>query len=147
MHQIAELAPSLAAYQPSLLVLVALCLIVLVQSFLCAPLAFIKQEQQPGIPLRGDHDHLSFRVLRTHANSVESLSPLGFALLLAVLIGVSPSLTNWLCLIHLGFRIAFWAVYYSGVGKAAGGPRTLCYVGGLIANFILLGACGFEVIS
>lgn len=107
----------------------------------CPPLAFIKEEQIPGLPLRGDHSLLSFRVLRTHANSAESLAPFGLALLLAILVGVAPGLVNWLAIIFLAARMSFWALYYSGVGKVAGGPRTISFVIGLVANATLAIAC------
>lgn len=137
MNSLLETLPQLALYKPSLLTLVALCLIVLVQNFLTAPLAFIKEEQTPGVPLQGDHSWLSFRVLRTHANSAESLPPFGFALLVAILAGATPVVVNWIAGIYLVSRFAFWAIYYSGKGKIAGGPRTMAFVAGLLANMVL----------
>ena len=127
----------LAPYAPSLLALTVLCLAVLIQNFLTGPLAFLKEEQAPGMPLRGDHQRLSFRVLRTYSNSVESLPAFGFAVLLAILAGGSPMTINGLAVLHVAFRLAFWAVYYAGIGKVAGGPRTLCYVGGSLSNLAL----------
>ncbi len=137
MNALIEAIPQLAPYQPSLLVLALLCVIVMIQSFMLAPLAFLKEEQAPGAPLRGDHSLFSFRVMRTYANSVENLPVFGFSLILAIAVGVAPSLVNWLAAIHLAFRLAFWAVYYSGVGKVAGGPRTICFVGAIASNLVL----------
>jgi len=147
MNSILDVIPQLAAYQPALLMLAILCLVVLIQTFLSAPLAFVKEEQVPGMPLRGDHNLLSFRVVRTHANSVESLGPFGFSLIVAVLAGVKPSLVNWLVGIHAAFRLAFWAVYYSGVGKVAGGVRTLTFVGGMVSNIVLTGAAIYVLLT
>ncbi len=130
--------PLLQQYKPSLIVLAALCLILLIQALLTAPFAFIKEEQIPGGPLRGDVSLFSFRVLRTHSNSVETLHAFGFALLLAIVAGVAPTIVNVIALIFLVARLAFWAIYYSGIGKQAGGPRTLCFVAGLLANFVLV---------
>ncbi len=138
MNSLFETLPQLAAYKPALIVLACLCLIVLVQNFLTAPLAFIKEEQVPGVPLKGDHSWLSFRVLRTHANSTESLPPFGFALLVAILAGVSAATVNWIAAIFLAARLAFWAIYYSGKGKIAGGPRTMSFIVGLLANIALV---------
>lgn len=138
-----ETFPHLIPYQPSLLAMALLCMAVLIQSFLSAPLAFIREEQEPGMPLKGGHDLLSFRVLRTYSNSVENLPAFGLALLLAIVLGVNSSLVNWLAALHVAFRLAFWAVYFSGIGRVAGGPRTLCYVGGLMTNIVLAGACIF----
>ncbi|WP_223787360.1 MAPEG family protein [Marinicella meishanensis] len=138
MHESSTLMPWLAAYDWALLAFALLCLVVMAQSFLTAPLAFLKQEQAPGMPLQGDHSLLSFRVLRTHLNSVESLGPFGFTLMLALLLGTNPTWVNGLALTHVAFRLLFWVVYYSGLGKVAGGARTLCFVGGLLANLALV---------
>lgn len=137
----------LAAYQTGLIALSILCLSVLIQSFLVAPLAFLKEEQTPGMPLKGDHQLFSFRVARAYDNSTENLPAFGFVLLAAILSGANPSLVNWLAVIHLLFRLAYWAAYYSGIGKAAGGPRTICYVGGLVSNIVLAITAIYAAIS
>ena len=129
----------LALYQPALLAFALLCAAVVMQAFLTAPLAFAKQEQAPGMPLEGDHRMLSFRVLRTHANSAESLPPFGFALLLAILAGVGAAAVNGLAAVHVASRLAFWFLYYSGIGRVAGGPRTLAFVGGALSNLAIAG--------
>ncbi len=126
------------AYQPALMALALLSLCVLIQSSLTAPLAFLKNEQSPGMPLNGDHRLLSFRVLRTHANSVESLTPFAAAVGLSIAFETNSTAVNWLAISHVIFRLCFWAIYYSGIGKIAGGMRTLCFVGGLISNMALL---------
>ncbi len=138
MNSIIDIEPLLNSYQSALIALLILCLCVLIQSFLTAPLAFLKQEQSPGMPLNGDHKLFSFRVLRTHNNSVESLAPFAISLIIAIVIGVQDTAVNWLAMIHVAFRLLFWAVYYSGIGKVAGGIRTLCFVGGLLANIALV---------
>jgi uncharacterized MAPEG superfamily protein len=125
-------------YLPALLALAVVCLAVQLQSMLTAPLAFLRKQQAPGMPLQGDHSLLSFRVLRTHLNSVESLAPFGFSLLLAMLLAASANWVNGLAIAHAAFRLLYWAVYYSGIGKVAGGIRTLCFVGGLSCNLVLL---------
>lgn len=140
MTTLLETLPQLAAYQVAILILALLCAIVLLQSFMTAPLAFVKEEQIPGMPLKHDHSKLSFRALRTYANSSENLPAFGFSLVPAIVFGVLPALVNWLAVVYLVFRLAFWAAYYSGVGKVAGGPRTICYVGGLLANLVLAGS-------
>lgn len=137
----------LIAYVPAFLSLSALCLMVLIQSFLTAPLAFINQEQIPGMPLNGNHELLSFRALRTYSNSVETLPTFGLTVLIAILIGVSSPLVNWLAMTHLAFRLVFWVVYYSGVGKVAGGVRSLSFVGGLLSNGVLTLACVMQLIG
>ncbi len=146
MASTTEILPYLTSYQPALIALSILCMAVSIQSFLSAPLAFINEEQLPGMPLKGGHDLLSFRVLRTYANSVENLPAFGFALFLAIFLGLNSSLINWLTTIHVAFRFGFWIAYYSGVGRIAGGPRTILYVGGLIANIILIGSSIFALV-
>lgn len=138
MNSILESTSILSSYQPALVALTVLCLAVLIQSFLTAPLAFLKKQQVPGMPLKGDHSMLSFRALRTHLNSVESLAPFGFIVIIAILFNTSANVVNWLAIIHVAFRLLFWAVYYSGIGKVAGGIRTLSFVGGLLANLGLV---------
>ncbi len=140
MTSLIEAAPYLAAYQSSFAVLAALALVALAQSFLSAPLAFASEEQVPGKPLRHDHSKLSFRAIRTYQNSVENLPAFVAALLVAIVAGVSATLVNGLAIAYLAFRLAFWAIYYSGVGKAAGGPRTMAYIGGMLSNIVLAGA-------
>lgn len=137
MNSLFEALPFLASYQLSFMVLAASSLTTLVQNFLSAPLAFVKEEQVPGMPLNFDHTKLSFRVLRTYSNSAESLPAFGWALLVAVIAGASPTLVNWLAGLYFVFRMAFWAIYYSGVGKHTGGPRTMVFVGGLVTNIVL----------
>lgn len=137
MKSLFEALPYLASYQLSFTVMAALSLTTLVQNFLTAPFAFAKEEQVPGMPLNFDHSKLSFRVSRTYSNSVESLPAFGWALLVAVIAGASPTLVNWLAGLYFMFRLAFWAIYYSGVGKIAGGPRTMAFVGGLVINIVL----------
>ncbi len=137
MNSLFEAIPYLEAYRFSFLVLVVLSLIALIQSFVVAPLAFLNDEQTPGMPLRHDHSKLSFRALRTYANTVEILPAIGLALLVTVVAGASPWIINLLAGLHLAFRLLFWAVYYSGIGKVAGGARTMAYVGGLSSNIAI----------
>jgi uncharacterized MAPEG superfamily protein len=146
MTSLFEAVPHFVAYQFSFLVLAILALIALIQSFMNAPLAFGSGQQTPGMPLQHDHNDLSFRALRTYANTVENLPAIGFALLMAIVAGASPWIINLLAGIHLGFRLLFWAVYYSGVGKVTGGPRTMAYVGGAFANIAISGTAIFSLL-
>ena len=147
MPPIFEIIPEFQAYLPSLIALAVLCLIATIQSFLSAPFAFVREEQVPGMPLRHDHSKLSFRVLRTYSNSVENLPAFGFAVLLPLLAGVPPVLCNWLVGVHLVARLAFWGIYYAGVGKTAGGPRTMAYVLGLLTNIALVVAVIWALVA
>ena len=146
MATIFEIFPIWTSYLPSLIALGILCFSVLIQAVLNAPLAFLKGEQQPGMPLSGTYKDFSFRVLRTHANSVENLPVFGFAVLLAVISGVNASWVNGLAIAHVICRALFWVIYYKGIGKTAGGPRTIAYIGGWLTNIILIGIALFELI-
>lgn len=139
MNSSFEAVPFLVAYQFSFLALAILAMIALIQSFLSAPLAFSSEEQTPGMPLQLDHTRLSFRALRTYANTVENLPAIGFALFTAIAAGASPWIVNLLAGIHLAFRLLYWVIYYSGVGRVTGGPRTIAYVGGSLANIAIAG--------
>ncbi len=137
MTSLLEQIPSLAAYTPALVALALVTLITLVQNFLTAPLSFLKEEQVPGMPLRFGHEKLSFRALRTYQNSAESLPPFLAAVALAVVAGAPVGLVNIAAFIYLAARFAFWAIYYSGIGKVAGGPRTMAFVVCLLANIVI----------
>ncbi len=147
MNSLFEAVPYLSAYQPSFLVLAVLSLATLIQNFATAPFAFVHGEQVPGMPLKYDHSKFSFRVLRAYSNSTESFPAFGWALLVAIIAGTSPVLVNWLAGIYFTFRMVFWAIYYSGIGKVAGGPRTLAFVGGLLANIVLAVAAIWTLVA
>ncbi|WP_298963261.1 MAPEG family protein [uncultured Roseibium sp.] len=137
MENLFEAAPFLNAYRPGLTIVAALSLIVLIQNFLTAPLAFAKEEQIPGMPLQYDHTKLSFRAVRTYQNSAESFPAFLAAVLIAIIAGVSPLLVNVAAGIYLAARLLFWGVYYAGVGRVAGGPRTIAFVVCLLANIVI----------
>ncbi|MGB7285594.1 MAG: MAPEG family protein [Salaquimonas sp.] len=137
MQSLFESLPQLVAYQPAFTALAILCLAILAQSFLAGILGLGKGEETPGMPLKGDHTKFSFRTIRTYANSVENFSVFSASVLLAIIAGVGAVFVNWLAIIHVVFRLAYWAVYYNGVGKVGGGIRTITYVLGLLANIIL----------
>jgi len=125
-------------YHPALVALAILCLAVLLQAVLTAVFAFSKGEQAPGMPLKGGPDLHSFRVLRTYGNSTENLPAFIGALILAIMVGVKPSLVNWVAGIHVGFRLLYWMVYYSKAGAKTPGPRTALYLGGWLTSIILV---------
>ncbi len=131
-------------YQMALVALTTLCLVVLIQNFLTAK-AFVSGEQSPGMPLAGDHSLLSFRIVRTYQNSAESLPAFGLVVVAAMLASANPAAVNWLAAIHVLFRLAFWTMYYAGIGKITGGPRTMCHVGGLVSNIALAIVAAFAL--
>ena len=147
MDKLTELIPPLTEYHPALLALTILCLAVLVQALLAGVLGLGRSDEEPGKPLKGAHDDLSFRILRTYANSTENLSAFAIIVFLSIIVGVGPGLVNWLAGIHVALRLVYWVVYYSGVGKVAGGARTITYASGLFANLILAGATLVAVVT
>ena len=138
MESILQTFPQLAAYQVSFVSLAVLCTAILVQSFMAGALGLGKGEEIAGLPLKGDHGNLSFRVLRTYANSTENLSVMVATTMLAIIVGVSAVVVNWLVALHVILRLIYWAVYYSGVGKVTAGPRTITYVAAYFMNAILV---------
>ncbi len=139
MQTLFDVVPSLADYRPTLWVIVLLALVTISQNFLTAPFSFIKNEQVPGMPLNFDHSNLSFRVLRTFQNSAEIHPAFMAPALVAVVVGAPVLATNISAGIYLAARLAYWAIYYAGVGKVTGGPRTMAFVVGLLANIVMIG--------
>lgn len=124
-------------YQPAILALIILTLIVLIQAFLGALFGFVKGDETPGVPAKGGHGDMGFRALRTYQNSVENLPAFAVALIVAIAAGAGASMVNGLAWAHVGLRVIYWTIYYTGVGKPAGGPRSLAYVLGWLANLVL----------
>lgn len=147
MESIFDAVPYLTAYRLSFLALAGTAFITLVQNFATAPLAFLGEEQVPGMPIQFDHSKLSFRALRTYSNSAETLPAFGWALLLAIMSGAPSTLVNALAGGYLVARVAFWVIYYAGVGKPAGGPRTMAFVAGLLCNLALAGTAIWSLAS
>ncbi len=128
---------ALLPYQVALFSLALLCTSILVQGILAGVLGLARSDEVPGRPLKGDHPDFSFRVLRTYANGTENFPAFIAAVILAIFIGVDPQLVNWLASIHVAFRMAYWVIYYRGVGKTGGGMRTIAYTLALAANLAL----------
>ncbi len=127
----------LATYQTAIIMTGLLVIAVHAQNFLSAMYKIVLGKQPPGVAATGDYGDKTFRIYRTHMNSVENLSMFIAALVLAMIAGVSAALVNWLAIIHVIARLAFWAVYYSGIGAIAGGARTIVFVIGFLASMIL----------
>ncbi|MEP0940748.1 MAG: MAPEG family protein [Rhizobiaceae bacterium] len=147
MESMIESLPLLTPYQPSFIWLLVLCLVVLVQSFLAGILGFASGDEVPGLPLKGSHGDKSFRVLRTYANSTENFSIFVSTTILAILAGVDVMIVNWLVGLHVALRIVYCVVYYSGVGKVAGGPRTFTYVAAFLMNVILAVVTAYTMLT
>ena len=147
MTSIFTTLPQLAAYHMALVALCVLTLAVLIQSFLTVPFAFGNGKQINGMPLKGGHDDLSFRVVRTHSNSTENFGPFFAAVFLAIIAGAHVTWVNWLAFAHVGFRLLYWAIYYSGTGKVAAGPRSMAYAAGWFTNLGIAGLAFYALIA
>lgn len=147
MNPLIEIWPALAGYQPALLAVAILSMVVLVQGFLAGALGLAQSDEVPGRPLKGDHPDKSFRILRTYANSTENMPAFIAALLVAIIAGASVLAVNILAAVHLAARLAYWLIYYAGWGKPGGGPRTIAYVLGLFANIGLAVLAAYAVWS
>lgn len=147
MDSMIQNLPLLAPYKPAFLWLLVLCLVVLVQSFLAGVLALGKGHEVPGVPLKGTHGDASFRILRTYANSTENFSVLVATTLLAILAGVGVAAVNWLVGLHVVLRIVYWVIYYRGIGKVIGGPRTITYVAAFLMNLILAVLAAYAMLT
>lgn len=128
---------TLATYQTALMLSALLIVAVHAQSFLSAMYKIVLGKQAPGVPAAGDYTDKTFRIYRSHMNSVENLSMFLGALAIAIVAGVSPTLVNWCVIIHVIARLAFWAIYYTGIGALAGGIRTIVFVTGFMASLVL----------
>ena len=119
---------------------------VLIQNILSAFFKIVKAGQPPGAPAAGDNDDSTLRKYRTHMNSLENLSVFVLTVVLAIAIGVSPAVVNWLAGLHVVARIAYWFAYYSGIGPAVQGPRTLTFAAGWFLNLFLVIAVLFKLL-
>lgn len=127
----------LTQYHPALLSLAILCVAVLIQNVLTGFLAFTqKGGQTPGM-IKGRPEDLSYRVLRTYGNSVESLPAFSIIVFLAIVVSVSPKWVNLLAVIYVVIRLCFWAVYYHKIGAKTPGLRSPLYGLGWLTNMIL----------
>ena len=135
----------LTTYQTAIALAALLVIAVHLQSFLSAMFKIVLGKQAPGVAAAGDYSDRTFRIYRTHMNSLENLSMFLGALIFAMIAGVSAGLVTWLVIIHVVARLAFWAVYYTGLGALAGGLRTIVFVTGFMASMVLAIAALFAV--
>ena len=124
-------------YRIALFALVVLCCAVLVQSVMTGLFAFTKRGGQTPGKIIGDPQDFSYRVIRTHANSIENLPAFAVIVILAALVGVDTQWVNGLACAHVGLRLLFWPIYYSPIGAITPGLRSPIYALALIVNFIL----------
>jgi uncharacterized MAPEG superfamily protein len=92
--------------------------------------------------------NLLYRIDRVHMNSVEALAPFAVPAILAMVVGVEPTILALLVWIHLAIRLFHLAVYLRGGNAAKGGSvRTILYVSGAMVTLVLVIVTGWEAIS
>lgn len=126
-----------SGYRLAIVALAVLCLMVLIQTVLGVIFGMIVGREEPGGKYVGGYDEFGFRTLRTHLNSTETLAVFAISLLLALFAKVSPEWVNGLAILYVATRILYWILYYAGVGRNKGGPRTIIFVAGWATNVVL----------
>ena len=85
--------------------------------------------------------------MRCYQNAVENLPAFAVAVVIAIIAGASASLVNILALLHLAARVIYSGIYYAGIGKPAGGPRSLAYIAGWAINLLLAFVALFALVT
>ncbi|GHA52343.1 hypothetical protein GCM10008927_17180 [Amylibacter ulvae] len=130
--------PELVAnYSTALLALAVLSFVMVIQATIAGIVKNVISGQDAGVTVRGNIEHRTFRVVRSHENSVENFSALMAASLLAMIAGASPVWVTYLVVSAVVLRMLHWVFYVMRVGADAGGPRTIAYVAGLLINLAL----------
>jgi uncharacterized MAPEG superfamily protein len=101
-----------------------------------------------GPVLPADDGNLLFRIDRVHLNGVEALAPFVVPAVLAMMVGVGPTLLAVLVWIHVVIRLAHLVIYLRGGDAAKGGSvRTILYVSGALVTLTLVVATGWTAIA
>jgi uncharacterized MAPEG superfamily protein len=127
----------LAPYASALLALGLLTLAQTAQGFLAGLIKNGMEKQPPGMALEGGYADFGWRVARTYMNGVENYAAIVGAALLAMIAGANPALVAWLVWIIVGLRLAYWPIYYAGIGAHGGGIRSVVFVASVVANVVL----------
>lgn len=100
-----------------------------------------------GPVLPADDDNLLYRIDRAHMNSVEALAPFVVPAVLAIMVGVTPTMLAVLIWIYAALRLVHLAVYLRGGDAAKGGSlRTILYVAGALVTIVLIFVTSLAVI-
>ena len=89
-----------------------------------------------------------YRIDRAHLNSVEALAPFVVPAVLAMMVGVGPTLLATLVWLYVLVRLAHVAIYLRGGNAAKGGSvRTVLYIAGCMVTVILIVVTGWVAIA
>ena len=101
-----------------------------------------------GPVLPADDGNLLYRIDRVHMNSVEALAPFIVPAVLAMLVGVGPTILAVLVWLHVAIRLNHLVIYLRGGNAAKGGSvRTILYVSGALVTVILIVVTGWVAIA
>lgn len=92
------------------------------------------------------HDSFVFRSHRTFHNSLENALVFVVPAILAMFISVSPSLLGYLVWIYALARIVHMVLYYTISTDKNPSPRSYFYLLGTLANMVLFGAVGVQLL-
>lgn len=100
-----------------------------------------------GPVLPADEENLLYRIDRVHLNGVEALAPFVVPAVLAMMVGVGPTLLAVLVWTHVAIRLAHLVIYLRGGAAAKGGSvRTILYVSGALVTLTLVAVTGWTAI-
>ena len=136
-----------ASYSVAFWGILTLILTVLVQSMVAAA----SKAAQPGaIPGKMDsalsHSSFVFRSNRTFANSLENITVMLGAAILAVMVGADAYWTGVVIWIMALTRVLHMVLYYAIATEKNPSPRSYFYLVAVLANIALLGLCAFALI-
>src|SRR5262252_3598888 len=100
----------MAAYSLSLVGVLVLCLLSIVLAVYSGS-SKGRAGALSGPVLPADDDNLLYRIDRVHLNSVEALAPFVVPAVLAMMVGVRPTLLAVLVWLHVAIRLTHLAVY------------------------------------
>jgi len=101
-----------------------------------------------GPVLPADDGNLLYRIDRVHMNSVEALAPFIVPAVLAMLVGVGPTILAVLVWLHVAIRLIHLVIYVRGGNAAKGGSvRTILYVSGALVTVILIVVTGWVAVA
>ncbi|WIJ26110.1 MAPEG family protein [Devosia sp. RR2S18] len=89
-----------------------------------------------------------YRIDRVHMNSVEALAPFVVPVIVAIMVGVEPTILAILVWAHIAIRLLHLTIYLQG-GKAAkgGSLRTILYVSGALVTVLVVLLTGWTILA
>lgn len=100
----------------------------------------------PVVP--ANDDNMLYRIDRVHMNSVETLVPFLAPAIIAMTVGVGPTLLAILVWLFAAIRVVHLVVYLRGGNAAKGGSlRTIVYIAGSLVTLVLIVITGWAALS